>query len=133
MAQRFWTCQRQKAGHKCGTKNPARLQKCQSCGKRRPARKEPEHRAVLKLVTYEQCVEVFGPRCMICGAEAKNIKLSRDHDHATGKLRGILCFPCNSALRNRIDVEWMRKAIIYLEAAKAREHGEDGLPIASSD
>jgi len=89
--------------------------------------------AVLSLVTYEQCVEVFGDRCMICGAEAKKNRLSRDHDHATGKLRGILCYQCNTSLPKRVTVEWMQHATTYLLAAEAREHGEDGLPIPLED
>lgn len=133
MAQRFWTCQRQQAGRKCGTKNSARLQKCQSCGKRRPPRKEPEHRAVLKLVTYEQCVAVFGDKCMICGSKAQNIKLSRDHDHKTGILRGLLCFRCNSGLKNYMTLDWLLKAVEYLVQAEERECGEDGRPLLFSE
>jgi hypothetical protein len=40
-------------------------------------------------------------RCAICGIEinydTKN-EAQVDHDHATGKIRGILCFRCNSGL-----------------------------------
>lgn len=133
MAQRFWTCARVSKGLKCGKRNPARLKKCQSCGKHRPTRKQPAHRAVLKLVTYEQCIEVFGDKCMICGGEAKNIKLSRDHDHKTGALRGLLCFPCNSALKNYMTLDWMYKAVAYLEQAETRECGEDGRPLLFSE
>ncbi|MFE2230232.1 endonuclease VII domain-containing protein [Streptomyces kronopolitis] len=39
-----------------------------------------------------------------------------DHDHDTGKVRGVLCFNCNSALgKLRDDPDAMRRAIAYLE------------------
>nr|WP_079404456.1 endonuclease VII domain-containing protein [Streptomyces sp. 3211] len=39
-----------------------------------------------------------------------------DHDHQTGKVRGVLCFSCNAALgqfKDRPDV--MRRAAAYVE------------------
>ncbi|WP_347568494.1 endonuclease VII domain-containing protein [Streptomyces sp. 891-h] len=39
-----------------------------------------------------------------------------DHDHATGKVRGVLCFNCNSAIgKLRDDPNAMRRAIAYVE------------------
>lgn len=129
MAERTWTCQRVSNKVKCGATNPKRLQICAVCGKRRPPTKKPAHKAVLDLVTYEQCVEIFGDRCMICGAEAKKNKLSRDHDHSSGILRGILCYQCNTALPKRVTLEWMQRATSYLLAAAERECDDNGLPI----
>jgi len=37
-----------------------------------------------------------GGMCAICGKS--DIKLSVDHDHKTGKIRGLLCQPCNLIL-----------------------------------
>jgi len=42
-------------------------------------------------------------------------KHALDHDHKTMKLRGILCFRCNSALRYWVSPEWLRAAADYLE------------------
>lgn len=41
--------------------------------------------------------------CKICGLKEENIHTSRkhfhvDHDHKTGKVRGLLCGPCNQGL-----------------------------------
>lgn len=53
-------------------------------------------------LTLEQCEELVAKhhgRCAICGVmpEKKNL-LHIDHDHATGRIRGMLCLRCNTAL-----------------------------------
>lgn len=57
--------------------------------------------------------------CAICG-QPPNGKgaLHVDHDHATGAIRGLLCFTCNSGLGNfHDDPELLRKAVRYLRSA----------------
>jgi hypothetical protein len=72
---------------------------------------------------YEQWVEQFGERCGICGKPPKpGRRLDRDHDHATGEPRGLLCgMPCNRALTSRMTAEWLRAAAAYLDAAEDRK------------
>ena len=64
------------------------------------------------------------PMCKICGKTVhKATKNSRDnkkqavidHDHKTGKLRGLLCHQCNVGLGNfKDDINRMLNAILYL-------------------
>lgn len=64
-------------------------------------------------------------KCAICGGEGfimnpdrHVLKLVVDHDHSTGKVRGLLCHNCNRALGLLQDSkESLRKAIGYLEGA----------------
>lgn len=117
MAERTWTCQRQSAGVKCRAVNPKRLQKCATCGKRRPATVKPKHRAVLD-VPYERWVEEFGERCGVCGkGPSPTRKLDRDHRHLEdGGARGLLCWLDNKMLMHaRVTPELLRAAADYLE------------------
>ncbi len=53
--------------------------------------------------------------CAICHA-ALDSRAHVDHDHGTGKVRGILCFTCNTGLgKFRDNVEYLRSAVTYLE------------------
>jgi hypothetical protein len=117
-----WKCQRQSKGLKCGHVNENRRRKCVECGKPRPPRKRPDHLTVLQNTTYEECVELFGEECGICGALPKDGRRHhRDHEHvAFGAIRGILCFRCNSALRSYLTLEWLRQAVAYLERFEER-------------
>ena len=46
---------------------------------------------------YERLLEAQGGRCAICD-QAVAGTIAVDHDHATGKVRGLLCSGCNTAL-----------------------------------
>ena len=54
--------------------------------------------------------------CAICQNPIPYAKMHTDHNHATGKVRGLLCFFCNSRLAYIEDVEFVRKAKQYLRA-----------------
>ncbi|MEU2657333.1 endonuclease VII domain-containing protein [Streptomyces sp. NPDC007325] len=54
-----------------------------------------------------------GGLCRICPA-ARPIHV--DHRHGTGRVRGVLCFNCNSAIgKLGDDPDALRRAISYLE------------------
>lgn len=72
---------------------------------------------------YLAMLERQGGVCAICHqpeTEKRQRCLNVDHDHVTGKVRGLLCSNCNHALGQFDDnPETIRKAIAYLQKHKA--------------
>lgn len=67
---------------------------------------------------YDKLFTVQEGRCAICGKHQTELSkvLSIDHDHRTGKIRGLLCQNCNLALGNVFDDIWiLEHAIKYLQ------------------
>jgi len=71
----------------------------------------------MTLTEYDAMLSSQDRKCVICGGTNANGKrLAVDHDHSTGKVRGLLCSHCNTGLGMfRDDVARLRKAIKYLE------------------
>jgi hypothetical protein len=69
----------------------------------------------LTLEAFDALLAAQGGGCAICGrTDADNV----DHHHETGRVRGILCFPCNVAVGLLHDnADRARSAAIYLERA----------------
>lgn len=82
-----------------------------------------KHRAYARLHRRNYPEELFNlrlkeqdSRCAICGEKCEETKIFADHDHITGKPRGLLCNRCNIGCGVfRDNVEYMKKAIAYLE------------------
>lgn len=74
----------------------------------------------LTLDQYDLLSKEQGDVCRICGTKNKDGGvLSVDHDHRTGKIRGLLCRKCNTGLGIfSDDISFLRKAISYLESFK---------------
>jgi hypothetical protein len=68
---------------------------------------------------YYKLLDKQEQKCAICGAEigdSNGNRLYVDHDHKTGKVRGLLCANCNFGIGSlKDDVEILKKAILYLE------------------
>jgi len=71
---------------------------------------------------YTEMLESQNGVCAICGEEQKRklrgkvLPLHIDHDHATGKVRGLLCHHCNAGLGHFFDKpEVLSRAIAYLQ------------------
>ena len=55
----------------------------------------------ISLEDYERMLIDQGGKCAICGSldpRAKREHFAVDHCHTTGKVRGLLCIPCNTAI-----------------------------------
>jgi len=72
---------------------------------------------------WETLFETQGKKCAICKSDSprqKNAKWDTDHDHDTGKVRGILCSHCNRLLGAAYDdlailqaaIEYLKKSVI---------------------
>lgn len=83
----------------------------------------PRHLRALEQ-PYQAYIDANGGEetCGICGRPPKpgGRKLHRDHDHRTGALRGLLCWPCNRALPYYATIDWMILALGYLRRAELR-------------
>lgn len=63
--------------------------------------------------------------CAICGKHRTELKqeLYVDHDHRTGKVRGLLCTTCNSVLGMAKDsTEILTNSIKYLESSHVNDY-----------
>ena len=75
--------------------------------------KRGDFRSSYTLAELEAVYDASDGKCQICGTVEK---LHLDHCHNTGKIRGLLCMRCNTAIgRMHDDPELLRKAIAYLE------------------
>lgn len=75
---------------------------------------------------YEKLRNSQGGHCAICGIHESQLtrRLSVDHDHDTGSVRGLLCGTCNSLLGWAKDsVHILSNAITYIEESN-QEKGD---------
>ena len=53
--------------------------------------------------------------CQLCDKDLSTTRVCIDHDHTTGKVRGILCTACNVGIGHLGDnIEGLEKALRYL-------------------
>lgn len=72
----------------------------------------------LSVEEFNEMISAQGNRCAICGKkEPYKRVLSIDHDHQTGKVRGLLCTRCNTVLGMLNDnIELLNKMEEYLKS-----------------
>lgn len=100
-------------GKYSGVKPPARCKKCRS-----KASHDQRVKAVYGITpeAYQMLLDWQGGVCAICERPSKVRRLAVDHDHATGKVRGLLCRHCNYELLGwaKDDIAVFQRAIDYL-------------------
>ncbi len=85
-------------------------------------RKKLDHIAMLRRyqMTQEEYDEMHAAsqgHCAICSQHKE--RLCIDHCHATGKVRGLLCYNCNTGLGlMRDNVDYLASAIEYLRSSR---------------
>ena len=86
------------------------------------AEKRLSTRYGITIEDYRVMQENQNGKCSICNKEQtrlnrnnKPIRLAVDHDHKTGRIRGLLCYKCNSGIGYFNDnIELLSKPINYL-------------------
>ena len=71
----------------------------------------------ISLNEYEKMISKQNSCCKICNRHQNLFKyeFAVDHNHKTGKIRGLLCQPCNTALGLfKDDIEVINNAMRYL-------------------
>lgn len=84
--------------------------RCNTC--RRAKLAEANHR--IESDRYQELMTAAQGRCALC--DATGVKLVLDHCHTTGKLRGVICEPCNMgmAAMDRYP-DFGKRAAMYIE------------------
>ena len=88
--------------------------------KRRRRRQNPIHTKLLRdnRHLYEEMLKAQGGHCALCPRTPKpERRLDMDHNHQTMKIRGLLCVPCNRAVRDWMTPEWAANLRKYLKKA----------------
>jgi hypothetical protein len=77
---------------------------------------------------YEAMLEQQGGRCLICGRTDPGSKgrFHVDHDHDTGRVRGLLCERCNIGIGYFSLPAHLVKAAIYLRSFSATDKQNPG-------
>jgi hypothetical protein len=114
---KFWckTCKQYldaSAFNKHSTRSTGLSARCASCN--RDVKYQIKYG--ITLTRYNEMLEEQGGKCALCNEECSTGRtLAIDHCHKTGKVRGLLCAECNTALA-RVEIPgWAKKAVAYIK------------------
>jgi hypothetical protein len=96
--------------------------RCRPCLRAGNAEQQLRRRG-FSLADYQALWEAQNGKCAICGVKeghrsryGRACQLALDHDHRTGKARGLLCNSCNRGLgRFKDSIEVLEAAVRYLK------------------
>jgi hypothetical protein len=127
VARKYWTCP-------CGTRNDRAggRRKCVNpdCDLRRAKTRRPKHKEIMRGDTYPLFVQaareihgVSDESCCVCGKPRRQEgNWDRDHDHKTGKARGLACSGNQGC--NVLMLPWITAATAFGIAQAKLEAGE---------
>ena len=125
----------EKAKRKDGSIREFRRSHCRACEKKRKSKRDKltkEERANQHLLNKygitaairDKLAEIQGG-CGICGTKKPGGRYNTwnvDHCHHTGKVRGVLCWDCNTGIgKLKDDASLLRRAIQWLEQSEQPE------------
>lgn len=86
----------------------------------------------LTVTTYDELFDKQNGRCGICGtddpskSDPRRKRFCIDHDHKTGKIRGLLCNKCNRTVGLfDDDIDIVRSALEYLSSTQDYKNLQD--------
>lgn len=104
--------------------------RCRECMKHhRPCQRTDKlkRRYGLSQANYAAMLKRQGGLCPLCERELASMKrVIVDHDHTTGRVRGLLCDRCNLWLRAIEKAGFVRSALEYLAITPQGPRGTDG-------
>lgn len=111
----YWHTKCKDCNNKDSKERFARLSKEEQAKRQRAHRLKSKYG--LTLSQFNALVIEQGDRCAICSEEFGGLSyIAIDHDHTTGKVRGLLCITCNSGLGHFKDnIPNLEEAIRYLK------------------
>lgn len=64
----------------------------------------------------DELIKKNGDKCEICNKPGSSFtkSLALDHNHKTGKIRGLLCYRCNRFILGRQTLDTVRAMLKYL-------------------
>jgi hypothetical protein len=63
---------------------------------------------------YDRLLAVQDGHCALCPNKPKTRRLHVDHDHRTGRIRGLLCHRCNRVMWPWVTREWALRVAEYV-------------------
>jgi len=88
---------------------------CGECKSRKDVKSKRKRLYGVSSGTYETMLLSQEYLCKICRGKPKTRSLCVDHDHNTGKVRGLLCHNCNRAISIFDKKDLLKKALAYLK------------------
>lgn len=89
---------------------------CPDCKRELTIERDRERKYGLSPMEYNAILREQSGICAVCGSNNGDRDLYVDHNHATGRVRGLLCTNCNSALGQAFDNPGiLRRLADYLE------------------